>query len=122
MTIHDTQYFLDEVADQAPDAFKSLMNGIAEHFSLYGSLTQKQRKAVHVTASKLNLIPPDDLSNFAAEEPIREYHSDPSAKALLDNLVNKTRPAVKETIIQNPFADLLLDLAQVLVNHAEKIR
>lgn len=111
MTREDIQIWIDDLATVTEDTFKELITGIAEHFYQFGTLSTKQRKALHVTASKLGKQTPRELSDYASNEP----------KEMLSELIKATGIG-GQVRAGNPLADMLKEIAMVLNRTAEKLK
>jgi hypothetical protein len=69
MTRQHVQTFLNNLAERAPEDFQPLMEGIAEHFRVFGSISPNQAKPVRITAKKCRMIIPTDLEdNFGIDD------------------------------------------------------
>ncbi len=116
MPREDIQIWLDQLAEQTPDEFKDLVSGIAEHFYQFGTLSTKQRKAVHVTASKLGKQAPREISDYASDT------TETSSRELLSDLMERTMPNRHMfDKPKSPLADMLREIATVINRYADKV-
>lgn len=60
--------FLAELAQDCDPAWRDQIAGIADHYTRYEALTDRQRKSVEVEARKLKRNLPDDWQSLAIRE------------------------------------------------------
>lgn len=106
---HNTnlQTFLNSVATDATPNFKDLMQGIAEHYSVYHTLSPKQRGSVRVAANTQKKIVPVQFEEIKATDYSHDYIETESARLKHNqdkflNSISKTTPEAIPPIVLDP--------------------
>jgi hypothetical protein len=101
--------FLDfMVQATANTKYSALILGIADHYSDYGTLTKKQRKAIRTNASVLKIEIPDAFEQMADDSKSAEQY---------EQAYQPDKPVTEKTLHA-----LLVAMADVFRTYAEKLK